>query len=82
MQRKKIEQAEIKAADETRAFPRYRKKESVCIACKQTVRFAWTCSCGFAMCQECMYENLWGMTCNNITWVCPDCGKDNGFGNQ
>jgi hypothetical protein len=29
-----------------------------------------------------MYENLWGMTCNNITWQCPDCGEQNGFGNQ
>jgi len=29
-----------------------------------------------------MDANLWGMTCNNITWVCPDCGQSNGFGNQ
>ncbi len=29
-----------------------------------------------------MNENLWGVTCNNITWHCPDCGKSNGFGNQ
>ena len=29
-----------------------------------------------------MQRNLWGMTCNNITWVCPDCGRSNGFGNQ
>ncbi len=29
-----------------------------------------------------MDHNLWGMTCNNITWVCPDCGRSNGFGNQ
>jgi hypothetical protein len=29
-----------------------------------------------------MHENLWGMTCNNITWQCPDCGDQNGFGNQ
>jgi len=29
-----------------------------------------------------MYENLWGMSCNNITWQCPDCGGENGFGNQ
>ena len=29
-----------------------------------------------------MNENAWGMTCNNITWVCPDCGESNGFGNQ
>jgi hypothetical protein len=29
-----------------------------------------------------MLENQWGMTCNGITWQCPDCGGQNGFGNQ
>jgi len=29
-----------------------------------------------------MHENLWGMSCNGITWQCPDCGGQNGFGNQ
>jgi len=29
-----------------------------------------------------MDENTWGMTCNGITWVCPDCGDSNSFGNQ
>jgi hypothetical protein len=29
-----------------------------------------------------MAENAWGMTCNQITWQCPDCGRENGFGNQ
>jgi hypothetical protein len=29
-----------------------------------------------------MQANLWGMTCNAITWACPDCGGQNGFGNQ
>jgi hypothetical protein len=29
-----------------------------------------------------MLQNLWGMTCNAITWECPDCGGQNGFGNQ
>jgi hypothetical protein len=29
-----------------------------------------------------MYENAWGMTCNGITWECPDCGEENGYGNQ
>ncbi len=27
------------------------------------------------MCQACMDENAWGMTCNNLTWTCPDCGR-------
>jgi hypothetical protein len=29
-----------------------------------------------------MLENLWGMSCNAITWECPDCGGQSGFGNQ
>ncbi len=29
-----------------------------------------------------MDENFWGLSCNGITWVCPDCGASNGFGNQ
>jgi hypothetical protein len=29
-----------------------------------------------------MQNNLWGMSCNAITWDCPDCGAGNGFGNQ
>jgi hypothetical protein len=29
-----------------------------------------------------MHANLWGMSCNGITWECPDCGGQNGFGNQ
>jgi hypothetical protein len=28
-----------------------------------------------------MAENLWGLTCNQITWQCPDCGEWHGFGN-
>ena len=31
------------------------------------------------MCQDCTDENLWGITCNHITWTCPDCGETNGF---
>jgi len=26
-----------------------------------------------------MDENLWGVTCNNVTWVCPDCGEPNSY---
>jgi hypothetical protein len=29
-----------------------------------------------------MQENFWGLSCNGITWVCPDCGASNGLGNQ
>jgi hypothetical protein len=29
-----------------------------------------------------MHENAWGLTCNGITWTCPDCGGQNGYGNQ
>ena len=52
------------------------------VCCGKTLTFCWSCRCGFAICQECMYENEWGMTCNGITWQCPDCSAQNGFGNQ
>ncbi len=29
-----------------------------------------------------MEENFWGMSCNGITWQCPDCGEHSGLGNQ
>jgi len=61
---------------------RYKYKEKKCCCCNKTVMFCWMCRCGFSICQNCMNENLWGMTCNAITWQCPDCGKYNGFGNQ
>ncbi|MDT8380146.1 MAG: hypothetical protein RQ739_14765 [Desulfotignum sp.] len=53
-----------------------------CHCCRQTFMFCWRCRCGFAICQACMHENAWGMTCNGITWTCPDCGDQNGYGNQ
>ncbi len=59
-----------------------RKMEKQCHCCKEMFRFCWQCRCGFSMCQTCMYENQWGMTCNGITWECPDCGGQNGYGNQ
>ena len=46
-----------------------------CPYCEREVDFCWICRCGFRMCQDCMLENAWGLTCNNITWVCPDCGE-------
>lgn len=53
-----------------------------CHCCGRTFPFCWTCRCGFKICQACMHENVWGMSCNGITWQCPDCGGMNGFGNQ
>ena len=57
-------------------------REKTCHCCGNEVSFCWTCRCGFGICQECMAENAWGMTCNGITWQCPDCGGYNGYGNQ
>jgi hypothetical protein len=59
-----------------------RYRTASCHCCKIEVPFCWTCRCGFKMCQNCMNENIWGMSCNGITWQCPDCGEWNGFGNQ
>ncbi|MBI9089797.1 MAG: hypothetical protein JEZ12_11320 [Desulfobacterium sp.] len=69
-------------AQEKRKAKRRSKKGKVCHCCSKTFTFCWICRCGFAICQECMYENEWGMTCNGITWECPDCSAQNGFGNQ
>ena len=56
-----------------------RQSEYSCGCCKKSYAFCWTCPCGFEICQECMYENLWGLTCNNVTWTCPDCGNVRSF---
>jgi len=61
---------------------RDKAKESNCNCCNKAAPFCWRCRCGFAICQDCMEENFWGMSCNGITWQCPDCGGQNGFGNQ
>lgn len=56
-----------------------RQKGQSCACCKESQRFCWSCPCGFQICQTCMEENLWGMTCNSLTWICPDCGTDRSF---
>ncbi|MGD8513499.1 MAG: hypothetical protein PVG85_06080 [Deltaproteobacteria bacterium] len=61
---------------------RRRKKDYLCHLCGRKQPFCWVCRCGFQICSECMAENLWGMSCNAITWQCPDCGEWRGFGNQ
>nr|WP_320015373.1 hypothetical protein [uncultured Desulfobacter sp.] len=61
---------------------RRQSRSKICHCCGAEVMFCWQCRCGFSMCQSCMYENQWGMTCNGITWECPDCGAQNGYGNQ
>lgn len=61
---------------------RHRTKDRNCHCCRHDALFCWICRCGFAICQACMYENIWGMSCNGITWQCPDCGEQNGLGNQ
>jgi Zn-finger protein len=58
-------------------------REFICHACGKKLPFCWWCSsCGFMICWDCMEENFWGMTCNGITWTCPDCGAIHGFGND
>ena len=71
------------ASEQPPARRRRLRRETVCHCCRAEVPFCWQCRhCGFAICQDCMLENLWGMSCNGITWQCPDCGEQNGFGNQ
>ncbi|MBW1894289.1 MAG: hypothetical protein JRI91_11430 [Deltaproteobacteria bacterium] len=61
---------------------RLRARERICVCCNKKAPFCWKCRCGFTICQKCMEDNFWGMSCNGITWECPDCGGQNGFGNQ
>ncbi|HAO23000.1 MAG TPA: hypothetical protein DCQ37_22645 [Desulfobacteraceae bacterium] len=61
---------------------RRRAAKADCYCCKASVPFCWQCRCGFSMCQDCMEKNFWGLSCNGITWECPDCGAQNGYGNQ
>ena len=61
---------------------RRKARSQDCVCCGQSVSFCWNCKCGFSICQACMEDNRWGLTCNNITWECPDCGGFNGYGNQ
>jgi len=57
--------------------------ETECHCCRKSYRFCWKCrKCGFAICQNCMNEWVRWLSCNGITWYCPDCGETNGFGNQ
>jgi len=56
-----------------------KKKTWLCSVCGREASFCWSCTCGFMICQACMDENLWGMTCNNVTWECPECGAFRAF---
>jgi len=67
---------------QTRREKRIAKSRRQCHCCRQIFMFCWHCRCGFSMCQTCMHENAWGLTCNGITGTCPDCGGQNGYGNQ
>ena len=58
--------------------PRARRREYHCSLCKRSPPFCFACAaCRFQICQDCMRENEWGMSCNKVTWVCPDCGHVN-----
>ncbi len=72
------------SATESRYRRKWRKagQAVTCHCCGKDFTFCWRCRCGFAICQACMAENVWGMSCNGITWECPDCDRNNGFGNQ
>ncbi len=61
---------------------RRHKQQYECHCCRKQSSFCWSCECGLQICQACMQENLWGLTCNYVNWECPDCGRWHGFGNQ
>lgn len=60
-------------------FRARRAGPDVCTLCERDVPFCWGCACGFRICQACLEENRWGITCNNVTWECPDCGGMRSF---
>lgn len=68
-------------ADETSKGGSLRKRPETrpCPLCREDVAFLWTCPCGFSMCQACNDDNGWGLTCNGITWTCPDCGSTRSY---
>ncbi len=53
-------------------------KQFKCHACGRVLPFCWTCPCGFQICDECLKENMWGMS-NGVIWICPDCGRIRSF---
>jgi len=59
----------------TRKDRQARHRDHTCPMCNLEAKFLWTCPCGLAICEACMQRDLWGFTCNNVTWVCPDCGR-------
>jgi hypothetical protein len=63
----------------TGARPARRPERYVCTICGEEVPYAIWCHCGFMLCPACLAENAWGMTCNHITWECPDCGAVRSF---
>lgn len=81
---KKKESSDMEVDAKKRSYRERRNnaKADPCHLCKEAPPFCWRCRCGFSICQDCMEENFWGMSCNGITWQCPDCGAQNGFGNQ
>lgn len=57
---------------------RAKGREYQCTLCEKRPPFCWVCAaCSFQICQACMQENEWGMSCNKVTWECPDCGHIN-----
>jgi hypothetical protein len=58
---------------------RCRAGPDVCTVCEKEAPFCWGCDCGLRLCQDCLEDLRWGITCNNITWECPDCGAIRSF---
>lgn len=75
-----LARALLKLGVRPRSSWRRRKLGSAgCSACRKDAGFSHGCPCGFRICQGCLDENSWGMTCNGITWECPDCGRFRSF---
>ena len=63
-----------RATSAGRRSRRAARRNDLCTVCGEAQPFCWACPCGFRICNACMEENLWGMTCSGVNWQCPDCG--------
>jgi hypothetical protein len=61
--------------------PRRRRgrTEYICTICERTVPYAFSCACGFTLCPDHFDDLAWGLTCNWVTWECPECGGMRSF---
>ncbi len=69
---------DINKKDKEKSKKKRKKKKYICHVCGRELPFCWSCPCGFQICDDCLKENMWGMS-NGVIWICPDCGRIRSF---